>query len=207
MYKFSYFTEKEPGTVLEFMRKNPFALITGNGDGYPVATHLPFEIVEQQDGRIILSGHMMKNTDHHKAFEKNDHVLVIFNGPDTYVSASWYDDTASGSTWNYMTVHASGKIRFLGEEGAYKAVKSITDKYEGTESIASFNKLPEDYVSRMVKAIVGFEVDVTNLYNVFKLSQNHNEETRKRIVAHLKSRGDNQSISIAAEMEKRFTES
>ena len=184
------------------MKENAFAVVTGFGDEYPVASHLPLEVEIKEDGKIIFSGHLMKHTDHHKAFEKNENVLVVFNGPHTYVSASWYTKPDVASTWNYITVHAKGKIKFTDEAGTYKAIKAITNKYEGTGTAASFDKLPEEYVQRLIKAIVGFEIEVVSFENVFKLSQNHNDETRKSIVDHLHQRGDEQSGGIAKEMEK-----
>ncbi|MEO8768883.1 MAG: FMN-binding negative transcriptional regulator [Ferruginibacter sp.] len=203
MYKLPYFTEEDQEKVITFMKENSFAVVTGFGDEYPVASHLPLSIDLKEDGKIFLSGHLMKNTDHHKAFEKNENVLVVFNGPHTYVSASWYTKPDVASTWNYITVHAKGKIKFTDEAGTYKAIKAITNKYEGTGTAASFDKLPDEYVQRLIKAIVGFEIEVVSFDNVFKLSQNHNDETRKSIVDHLHQRGDEQSDVIANEMKKR----
>ena len=146
----------------------------------------------------------MKKTDHHIAFEKNNNVLVIFNGPHTHISASWYTNPVMGSTWNYMVVHAKGKIRFKDEKGTYNAVKDITNKYEGPESAAAFDKLPKEYVEQMVKAIVGFTIEVEMLDNVFKLSQNRDPESQKNIIEQLKKRGDGNSGMIAEEMESRM---
>jgi transcriptional regulator len=200
MYKFSYFTEEDNDKVIDFIKENPFAIITGFGDPYPVASHIPLE-VEIINGQLFLSGHLMKNTDHHKAFMQNDNVLVIFTGPHCFVSANWYPNPAGGSTWNYMTVHAKGKIKFTGEEGAYKAVQDITKKYVGENTPASFDQLTPEYISKMTKAIVGFTIEVESIDNVFKLSQNHDEATRKNIIAKLKERGDANSIQVAAAME------
>ncbi|MDQ6761111.1 MAG: FMN-binding negative transcriptional regulator, partial [Bacteroidota bacterium] len=151
-----------------------------------------------------LTGHIMKNTDHHKAFLQNENVLVIFNGPHCYVSASWYQKKEVASTWNYIDVQAKGKIKFTDEDGTKKIIEEITDKYEGTESEAAFNKLPKEYVDRLVKAIVGFIIEVTSVENVFKLSQNHESETRESIIEQLLSRTDADSHSIAVEMQKRL---
>lgn len=186
------------------MKENPFAVICGFGEVYPVATHIPLEVEVANDGKIFLKGHLMKNTDHHKAFLKNNNVLVVFNGPHCYVSASWYGNTASGSTWNYMTVHAKGKIIFSDEEGTYNAVKKITDKYEEAESIAAFDTLPKEYIDQMVKAIVGFSIEVESIDNVFKLSQNKDEPSKKNIIKHLQERGDEASKKIAEEILKRL---
>ena len=204
MYNLPYFTEQDEGKVIAFMKENSFAVITGFGDQYPVATHIPMETVISEDGKMLLTGHIMKNTDHHKAFLLNENVLVIFNGPHCYVSAGWYSDPQTASTWNYMTVHAKGRISFTDEEGTYKAVKAITNKYEGTQTAAAFDKLPKEYIAPMLKAIIGFTIEVESFSNVFKLSQNRDEPSKKNIIEQLKKRGDENSARIAEEMEKRL---
>ena len=146
MYKIPHFTEKDVQEVVNFMRAYSFAMVTGIGKNYPVATQLPLEI-EDIDGKIFLKGHLMKKTDHHLAFEKNDNVLVLFTGPHCYVSAAWYNNPQSASTWNYMTVHVRGKISFTDEDGTYEALKAVTNKYEGIETKAAFNKIPSDYIN------------------------------------------------------------
>ena len=204
MYKFSYYTEEDEAKVIAFMKENSFVIITGTGEQYPVATHVPLNIELQEDGKVILSGHMMRKTDHHLAFEKNENVLVIFTGPHAFVSASWYTNPAMGSTWDYMVVHAKGKIRFADEEGTYQAVKATSDKYEGKETIAAFDKLPPEYIQHMVKAIIGFTIEVETLDNVFKLSQNRDKASQENIISQLKKKGDDNSRMIAEEIEKRL---
>ncbi|UAY52458.1 FMN-binding negative transcriptional regulator [Ferruginibacter albus] len=204
MYKLPYFTEEDHASVIAFIKENPFAIITGFDEQYPVATHIPLEIQINDDGKIILSGHLMKNTDHHRSFEKNEKVLVIFNGPHCYISASWYANPAGASTWNYMTVHAKGKLQFTDEAGTYNAIKAITNKYEGIETAAAFTNLSDEYVQRMIKAIVGFTIEVESIENVFKLSQNRDKADRENIVEQLLKRNDEQSKLIAEEIKKRI---
>jgi transcriptional regulator len=203
MYKLPYFTEEDDQKVFEFIQQNSFALITGYDGNFPVATHVPLDI-KKNAGKLVFTGHMMKNTDHHKAFLQNENVLVIFNGPHCFVSASWYVKKNVASTWNYIDVHAKGKIKFTDEKHTRDIVESITNKYEGLESEAAFDKLPEEYVDRLVKAIVGFTIEVSSVENVFKLSQNHDIETRKSIINNLMLRADPDSQEIAAEVEKRL---
>lgn len=207
MYKLPYFTETDQQAVIEFMKEHSFAIVTAMDEQYPVATHVPLHIDIKDDGKILLTGHIMRKSDHHKAFEKNDHVLVIFNGPHTYVSASWYANPKSASTWNYMTVHAKGKIQLHDETETYKAVKDITEKYEGTKTEATFDKLGDNYVHAMIKAIVAFTIEVQSFDNVFKLSQNHTGENQQSIIEQLRKRGDENSVKIANEMEKRLKQS
>jgi transcriptional regulator len=201
MYKLPYFTEKNPEKVFEFMKRNPFAVIAGIYNDFPVATHVPLEI-KKIDDRIILTGHIMKETDHYKAFSKNQNVLIIFSGPHCYVSASWYVKKNVASTWNYMDVHLKGKIQFTDEEGTKKIIENITDQYEKSDSAAAFNKLPKDYVERLSTAIAGFNIEVESVDNTFKLSQNHDPETRRQIIENLRKTGNDNSLQIANEMEK-----
>lgn len=203
MYKFSHYTEQDQQKVIDFMKENTFALITGMGEDYPVATQIPLAI-KIKDGKIFLEGHMMKKTDHHLAFEKNNSVLVLFTGPHCFVNANWYTDPQMGSTWNYMTVHAKGKITFMDEEGTRNAVKAVSDKYAGTTSESAFDNLPKEYINHMVKAILGFTIEVETFENVFKLSQNRDVASQKNIIEQLKKRGDANSAAIALEMENRL---
>lgn len=205
MYDISYFKEKEKAEIIAFMKENSFAIITGMGENFPVATQIPLE-VEEKDGKLFLHGHIMKKTDHHLAFEKNNNVLVLFTGPHCYVSASWYNNPQTASTWNYMTVHAKGKIIFTDDDGTYEAVKSITNKYEGTATKAAFNNMPKEYVLPLIKAIVGFSIEIEKLENVFKLSQNKKHDEQLNIITQLRARNSNyDDLQIAGEIEKRLS--
>ena len=113
MYNLPYFKEQDAATVLKFVKDNPFAFLCGcDAADKPVATQIPV-FIDERDNKLFLSGHIMRNTDHHKAFEQNPSVLAVFTGPHTYVSASWYSNKSTASTWNYMSVHARGSLRFL----------------------------------------------------------------------------------------------
>ena len=205
MYDISYFKEKEKAEIIAFMKKNSFAIITGMGQNFPVATQIPLE-VEEKDGKLFLHGHIMKKTDHHIAFEKNNNVLVLFTGPHCYVSASWYNNPQTASTWNYMTVHAKGKIFFTDDDGTYEAVKSITNNYEGTATKAAFNNMPKKYVLPLIKAIVGFSIEIEKLENVFKLSQNKKHDEQLNIIIQLRARNSKyDDLQIADEIEKRLS--
>ncbi len=204
MYKLPHFTEKDTDKVIAFMKENAFAIITGLGEQYPVATHIPLEVVVEANDKIILCGHIMKNSDHHKAFVENSNVLVIFNGPHCYVSASWYNNPQSASTWNYMTVHAKGNIVFTDDAGTYAAIKAVTNKYEGTATAAAFHAMSKEYIDQMLKAIIGFTIEVEKLDNVFKLSQNKTHAEQINIIEQLKKTADGNSIDVAHEMEKRI---
>lgn len=203
MYSLPHFKEKDQQVVIEFMKQHPFAMLIGSADDKSYATQIPM-LFDERDGKMILLGHMMRKQDHQKAFEKNPEVLVVFTGPHTYVSATWYSDPRQASTWNYMSVHARGKIRFLDEAGLVDALKKLTLYYENNNSHSStvFDNLPEDYTSKLMKSIVAFEIEVNSIENVFKLSQNRDKESYHYIMDKLSAQ-DEDGKQIAEEMKKR----
>jgi len=207
MYDLPYYKEQDELVIKEFIDQHPFAFLTGcDSDKKPVATQVPV-FIEERNGRKILSGHIMRNTDHHKAFLHNEHVLVVFTGPHTYVSATWYSNPHLASTWNYMSVHAKGMIRFLDEAGLEEVLQKTTLHFENYDRQSStvFNNLPSEFKEKVMKAIVAFEIEVTEMNNVFKLSQDRDAESYQNIIEKLKKQ-DEDSRSIAAEMEKRTKE-
>lgn len=206
MYNLPYYKEEDQTVVFEFMRSHPFVFLMGcDAQNKPVATQIPM-FIDEREGKLYLSGHMMKHTDHHKAFLHNNNALVVFTGPHTYVSASLYTDPLQASTWNYMSVHAKGPLSFQGEEELLKILQRTTDHFENNPGSPSlFEKIPGDYIQKMVKAIVAFEIEVKSIDNVFKLSQNRDEKSYHSIIQKLQQ-SDDDSRRIAAEMEKRTSQ-
>jgi transcriptional regulator len=204
MYNLPYFKENNEKVVLEFIHQHPFAFIAGcDANSKPVATQIPV-FIEERESKLYLSGHMMKQTDHHKAFEKNPNVLCVFTGNHSYVSATWYDNPHQASTWNYMSVHVKGQIRFLNEDALIGVLRKTSLHFEGgnKQSTTVYDNLPEEYRNPLLKAIVAFEVEVESIENVFKLSQNRNKESYHYIIDKLKTQ-DGDGKVIAEEMEKR----
>ena len=206
MYNLPYFKANNHGEVIEFMHQHPFIILSGvDADNKPVATHVPI-LFEEKEDKLFFVGHIMKQTDHHKAFEKNDNVLAIFTGPHTYVSASWYSNQKQASTWNYLTVHAKGKLNFLGEGQLLSILKRTTEKFENNPaSPSAFEELPADYVQKLAKAIVAFEIEVIDIDDVFKLSQNRDKQSHENIREKLKQ-GDADSQQIAELMRSHNNE-
>ncbi len=207
MYNFSYFKEKDKHTILEFIEENPFAFMTGSySSGAQVATQIPI-LLEERDGELFLQGHIMRNTDHHKAFVENPNALIVFTGPSCYVSASWYNNPQIGSTWNYMSVHITGQVNFMMDEELIAFMRKLTLKFEkgNTQSLTFYDNLPEQFLNKMMPAIVGFEIKAEKIENVFKLSQNRDEKSYLNIISKLEQLGGNSAL-IAAELKKRKAE-
>jgi transcriptional regulator len=202
MYNLPYFKEQDPARIMAFMHEHPFVTLCGvDAAQRPVITQVPV-LVTEQEGTIRIRGHIMKQTDHHLAFIHNNQVLAVFTSPNTYVSASWYTNKQQGSTWNYQSVHARGTLSFLPEADLVQLLDDLTRHFENdTDSPSLLQHIPDDYISRMVKAIVAFELKIESIEHVFKLSQNRDAESFDHIIYQLEQR-DPGAQYIAAEMRK-----
>jgi transcriptional regulator len=207
MYDLPFYKEKNAEIIKQFIDEHPFAFLAGcDAKNRPVATQVPV-FIEQEGGKQILRGHIMKNTDHHKAFLNNPNVLVVFTGDHTYVSATWYSDPHIASTWNYMSVHAKGIIRFLDDEALADVLRKTTLHFENynKQSTTVFDNLSEEFKQKVMPAIVAFEIEVKELDNVFKLSQDRDAKSYENIKRNLSHKGGSAN-TIANEMEKRTQE-
>lgn len=205
MYNLPDYKEENELVIREFIAQYPFAFISGcDARNKPVATQIPV-FIEEQNGRKILRGHMMKYTDHHRAFLHNENVLTVFTGKHTYVSATWYSNPNIPSTWNYMSVHVKGTIKFLDEHALAEVLRLTTLHFEGqnSKSATVFDNLPVEMTKRLMQAIVAFEIDIQEMDAVFKLSQDRDAESYLSIINKLEDQDDD-GRAIAAEMKKRF---
>jgi transcriptional regulator len=202
MYNIPYFKAENPGEVIHFMKTHPFAILCGsNKNGVPVATHVPL-LLEERENKLFLQGHCMKKQGHTEAFDQNPNVLAIFSGAHTYVSASWYENKQVASTWNYQAVHVNGHLRFLDDAGLHTLLTRLTKTFEGGDSPSLVEHLDPGYLMQMMKAIVAFEIEVTGIEHVFKLSQNRDEHSYKNIITHLRDL-DPDAQEIARIMEEK----
>jgi len=207
MYNLPYYKEQNEQVVKDFLEQYPFAFLTGCDKGnYPVATQLPL-FVENKNGQQILRGHIMKNTDHHKAFLHNANVLAVFTGKHTYVSGTWYSNPNTPSTWNYMSVHLKGKIKFVDESKLEDILRKTSLHFEdqNEQSTTVYDNLPMAYRQKALGLIAGFEIEITEMDTTFKLSQDRDENSYHNIINKLKEQ-DEDSRVIAVEMEKRVKE-
>lgn len=203
MYQASYFKASDYAEVLAFMKAHPFVIVCGvDENNFPVATHVPV-LMEERNEKLFLTGHVMRKQQHSIAFEQNEKVLTIFSGAHSYISASWYETKNVASTWNYQAVHAKGILHWMNEEKLHELLVKLTNHFEGDEhSAASVKNMGDEYVQKHIKAIAGFEIEVTELDHVFKLSQNRDVKSYENITAALNKGTDEEKV-IAAEMSKR----
>lgn len=203
MYKIPHFTEQEESEIQSFMHAHPFVTLIGSAGNTSAATQIPL-LVNWHNNKLSLRGHIIRHTDHHKVFTQNPQALILFTGPQCYVSASWYNERGHGSTWNYITVHVRGNINFLNDAATLKILEDLTNTYEQKQEVPELvYGMTDNYLQANIKAIAGFEVEVTDIYPIFKLSQNRNDESYKRIVDKLELTGKCDEQKIAEAMKNR----
>jgi len=205
MYNYPHYKEHDKKKILEFMQSHPFITLIGTDrKGRIEATQIPV-LVEEKEGRLFISGHIAKKSDHHQAFEENPNALALFTGAHTYVSGTWYSgNPQQASTWNYISVHARGQIKFLDEAALIGLLKKLSLHFENNNLTSStiYDNLPKDYKEKLIKAILAFELEVTEMDNVHKLSQNRDEKSYDNIVQQLKQQ-EGDAKEIGELMEKR----
>jgi len=205
MYNYPHYKEPDKDKVIEFMRMHPFVTLTGcDNRGRIEATQIPV-LIEEKEDKLFIRGHIARKSDHHKALVENSNVLVLFTGAHTYVSGSWYSGNPhQASTWNYVSVHARGEIHFLEEDSLIDLLRKLSLHFEDNnhQSSTIYDNLPVEYKEKLIKAIVAFEVEVKELDNVYKLSQNRDEKSYDNIIQQLKQEGGD-AKQIAQLMEKR----
>lgn len=207
MYSLPYHKEANPLVVNQFIKQHPFSFLTGcDSKNQPVATQVPL-FFKENNGRKVLQGHIMKNSDHHKAFLQNKNVLAVFTGKHAYVSGTWYKNPYSPSTWNYMSVHIKGTVSFVRDKELKELLQLTSLHFEkyNEQSTTVFNNLPASFKQKALPLIVGFEIEITQIDTVFKLSQDRDMESYQNIIDALKKQ-DEDSKTIALEMEKRKKE-
>ncbi len=186
MYIPKAFREDDISRLHTFMEAYSFATLVTQHESIPFATHLPFLLDPERGPNGILLAHMARANPQWHDFASAQEVLVIFQGPHTYISPSWYEVELSVPTWNYAVVHAYGLPHLIedGEE-LYKLLKTLIQTHEANFEMPWPFQLPDDYLQKMMRGIVGFEIEITRLEGKFKLSQNRTETERENVIAAL----------------------
>jgi len=201
MYIHKFYREEDRAKIMEFLRQNEFATLVAYDGEKPAASHLLMEVVEDGE-KFFVNGHMSKANSLWKAFEKNPEVLVIFQGPHTYISPTWYNHV-NVPTWNYQSIHVYGKPRIVTDhEETYETLSRLVAKHEGTSSYR-LGTLPSDFVEKEMKGIVAFQIEVTRIEANYKLSQNRDHESYWKVVSHLEERDDEMSHGVAEAMRQQ----
>ena len=180
MYLPAHFEQADVAALQALMLTHPLATLVSVQAGEPTADHLPlaFDAATQ-----TLRGHVARANPLWR-LAAGQPVLAVFNGPQAYVSPSWYPSKAATHkvvpTWNYTVVHAHGVLQVV-EDAAWlhALVTRLTDHHEATRAVPwAVSDAPADHVQQLLRAIVGIEIPVQRLLGKWKTSQNRSEPDR-----------------------------
>lgn len=200
MYIPDLYKNEKQTEIEQLIHENGFAILVNQTNGKLWATHIPL-LLENKDGKQILVGHVSKLNPQAESFKSNEEVLAIFSGAHSYISSSWYDHE-NVPTWNYLAVHVYGKLKLHTYEESIEALKRLVDKYEAkSENPVRVENLSKKTMSE-AQGIVSFEIEITAIESVKKLSQNRDDKNYKNIISELEKTNENQAIDIAKAMKK-----
>ena len=204
MYSPPYNRVAERSELVDFMRRNSFAVLVTATGGAPQASHLPVIIAEGAAG-IVIHSHMAKNNPQWQEFF-DDEVLVVFAGPHAYVSPRWYEEQERVPTWNYAAVHAYGKVQLTEDRKVKHAAQRALVAELDPRWLPKFDALRAQYVANMLNGIVTFDIAVTRLETRWKLSQNRGRREQELIAAALEKSDDVSVRALAALTRKHLVE-
>jgi transcriptional regulator len=197
-----YFRVLKHEDSIAFMRANPFAILISTADAGPFATHLPL-FVRTAEEKVILRGHVAKANPHWRYLEQQPQCLAIFHGPHSYISPGNYTARESVPTWNYGAVHVYGNAQvFSSPEALQGVLDELIQTFEPSYA-AQWASLSETYRERMLRQIVGFEIEVTKMEAKFKLGQNRSREDQANMIASLEKAEDTAVSGVSRMMREQ----
>jgi transcriptional regulator len=191
MYAPAHFREERLAVLHEAIGQARLATLVTLGGGGLEASHIPVLLEADEGENGTLYGHLARGNPQWKTASTSVPALMIFMGPDAYISPSWYAEKAKNGkvvpTWNYVTVHATGDLEFFEEKDRLLSlVTSLTEKHESQRAQPwAVSDAPADYIDAHLKGIVGFRLPIARLEGKWKMSQNRNREDRQGVVTGL----------------------
>jgi transcriptional regulator len=191
VYRPAHFAEDRLDVLHGVIRTRPLVTLVTSRGGTLEADHVPVLLDATAGSFGTLHGHVARANDLWKAVRPGSEALAVFRAEDHYVSPAWYPAKREHGrvvpTWNYVVVHARGPIRFTEDREWLRAlVTRLTDTHESTRDEPwRVTDAPADYIEAMLRAIVGFEIEVTALTGKWKMSQNRSPADRAGIAAGL----------------------
>src|SRR5476651_152693 len=195
MYNPPHFEETRPEVLRDLIAAHPLGALVTLTPGGLDANHLPFEFATDGGPLGTLRGHVARANPVWKEFSRDVDVLVIFQGPGSYITPSWYETKKETGkvvpTYNYCTVHAHGPLRVHDDREWLRAmVTRLTQRFESTRPAPwAVADAPAEFIDKQLAAIVGLEIPISRLTGKWKVSQNRPAADQANVVAGLRERG------------------
>lgn len=187
MYTPKHFSASSEEALLDLIRAYPFAtLVTPANSGLEV-NHLPLYV----DDQGVLSGHLARANPLWQAVQAEQSVMAVFHGPHAYVTPSWYPSKAQTGmvvpTWNYVVAHVRGTLRVIEDAHWLRAhLAALTAQQEAAfEQPWQLEDAPAGFIDKLMQAVVGIEIEITQLTGKWKVSQNQPPENQLGVLQGL----------------------
>jgi transcriptional regulator len=204
MYVPPAFREDRPEVLRALIRTHPLAtLVTVGADGL-TANLTPFILVETPEGDV-LRAHMARANDQFESLRTGAEALVVFQGPQTYITPAWYATKAEHGkvvpTWNYAMVQAWGTPQVIDDaDWVLAQVTALTTAQESRRAEPwAVTDAPETYVAAQLRGIVGLEIPIRRIEGKWKVSQNQPEANRRSVVSGLRGAAKDEMADLVEE--------
>lgn len=207
MYLPPAFAEDRVEVLHRTMLEIGAAAVVGQGPDGLIATHVPIDLVPEPAPWGTVHCHFARPNPHLGTVANGGELLLIFQGPQGYVSPSWYPTKQQTGkvvpTWNYVAIHAYGSARMVEDTGWLRRhLAAMTDRQESRYALPwSIDDAPADFIDGLAKAIVGLEIRLTRIEGKWKASQNRPDADRLGVIAGLSAQADDNSLALAGLVE------
>jgi transcriptional regulator len=195
MYAPGAYAASDPAAIVA---RYPFAHLITSVNGESFATPTPI-LFETDDTRATLVGHMTRINPHAQVLQPNQPALVVFSGPHTYISASWYRTVLTVPTWDYVAAQVRGRLDPIDDdEGQLAVLRRVAEVAErGSENPWTLEQAPPGKVQQLLPRIRSFRITIERIEGVTKLNQTHPASDRLLVIQQLLARDDSDSREIA----------
>ncbi|MFL6450210.1 MAG: FMN-binding negative transcriptional regulator [Bryobacteraceae bacterium] len=200
MYLPNAFRKEHLETLHSLIRAHPLATLITAGPGGLLANLVPFTLAHGGE-KGILRAHVAKANDQVGALSAGAETLVVFHGPEAYITPSWYVSKQEHGrvvpTWNYAVVQASGTPRVVDDpEWLHAQIKHLTTTQEEKRSAPwKVSDAPEPFVSGQIKAIIRVEIPISKIEGKWKVSQNRSAADRHGVEKGLREEGISEEMA------------
>lgn len=209
MYLPKHFEESNPQALRDFMRAHPLAMVVVNDGCGLSADHMPLRLEPAGAAQGVLQGHVARANPLWSTVGMGLDCLAVFHGAQHYISPNWYATKAQTGkvvpTWNYEVVHVNGRIRAIDDSAWLRAllVKLTAEHEHGQPRPWRIDDAPQDYIDRLLLAIVGVEIEILGIVGKAKLSQNQPQENKASVIDALRAVGDAAAAGMADAVQRR----
>lgn len=209
MYVPAHFAESDTSVLHALIREQPLGTWVTQGFEELVVNHIPFYLDAGRGEHGTLVGHVARSNPVWQSFSRSTPSVVVFQGPQAYISPSWYPSKQAGGkvvpTWNYVVVHAHGMPRAIEDRARLlEIVRLLTEAHETGQSAPwQVADAPPDFIDKLLAAVVGIEIPIDRLDGKWKASQNRPQADKLGTVAGLEAAGQGDAGRMAEAM-RRF---